>query len=249
MSPQSDAVHDSSDPRWFATTHWSVVLSAGQASSSHAAESLEKLCRAYWPPLYSYIRRRGHGPEEAKDLTQAFFAKLLGKNFWARADPQKGRFRSFLLTALCQFLADEKDRARTAKRGGGVSFLSFDEQTGEEHFLQAQGQNLSGEQLFDRQWASTVLGQARARLCQECIASGKSGLYDRVSLVDDKNEGSLPYAVVAKELGMSVGAVKSAVSRLRQRYGELVREEVANTVCSPDEIQPEIRHLLSVIGT
>jgi RNA polymerase sigma-70 factor (ECF subfamily) len=225
-----------------------VVLSAGQAGSSHASESLEKLCRAYWPPLYSFIRRRGHGPEEAQDLTQAFFTKLLGKNFWARADPLKGRFRSFLLTALCQFLADEKDRARTAKRGGGVSFVPFDEQTGEEHFLRGQGQNLSDEQQFDRQWASTVLGQARARLREECLASGKAGLYDRVSLVDDKNEGSMPYAVVAQELGMSVGAVKSAVLRLRQRYGELVREEVAHTVSSPGEIEAEIRHLLAVIG-
>jgi RNA polymerase sigma-70 factor (ECF subfamily) len=244
----SNATDDSSDPRWFATTHWSVVLSAGQAGSLQASEALEKLCRAYWRPLYSYIRRRGHAPEEAQDLTQAFFARLLGKNFWARADPQKGRFRSFLLTALRHFLADEKDRARTAKRGGGVSFMSFDEQAGEEHFLEGPGQNLSGEQLFDRQWASTVLGQARARLRQECMASGKSGLYDRVSLVDDKNEGALPYAVVAQELGMSVGAVKSAVSRLRQRYGELVREEVAHTVSSPGEIEVEIRHLLAVIG-
>jgi RNA polymerase sigma factor (sigma-70 family) len=239
---------DRSDPQWFSTTHWSVVISAGQANSSQAFESLEKLCRAYWPPLYSYIRRQGHGPEEAQDLTQAFFAKLLQKNFWARADPQKGRFRTFLLTALRHFLADERDRGRTAKRGGGLSFISLDEQASEQRFLDGRDQNLSAEQQFDRQWAATVLEQARARLREECVASGKSGLYDRVSLVGGQNECAVPHAVIAQELGLSVGAVKSAVSRLRARYGELVRQEVAHTVSSPDEIEEEIRHLLAVIG-
>jgi len=248
MPRQSNAMDDRSDPQWFSTTHWSVVLSAGQANSSQASESLEKLCRAYWPPLYSYIRRQGHGPEEAQDLTQAFFSKLLKKNFWARADPQKGRFRSFLLTALRHFLADERDRGGTAKRGGGLSFIPFDEQTGEEQFLDGLSENLSGEQQFDRQWAATVLEQARTKLHQECVASGKSGLYDRVSLVDGPNESAVPHAVIAQELGMSVSAVKSAVSRLRARYGELVRQEVAHTVSSPVEIEAEIRHLLSVIG-
>ena len=248
MSRPSNAIDDRSDPQWFATTHWSVVLSAGQTNSSHASEALEKLCRAYWPPLYSYIRRQGHGPEEAQDLTQAFFAKLLQKNFWGRADPQKGRFRSFLLTALRHFLADERDRGRTAKRGGGLSFISLDEKAIEERYLEGLGQNLSGEQQFDRQWASTVLEQARTRLRQECIASGKSGLYDRVSLVGGQNECAVPHAVIAQELGMSVSAVKSAVSRLRARYGELVREEVAHTVSSAAEVDAEVRHLLSVIG-
>jgi len=248
MSRPSNAIDDRSDPQWFATTHWSVVLSAGQTNSSHASEALEKLCRAYWPPLYSYIRRQGHGPEEAQDLTQAFFAKLLQKNFWGRADPQKGRFRSFLLTALRHFLADERDRGRTAKRGGGLSFISLDEKATEERYLEGLGQNLSGEQQFDRQWASTVLEQARTRLRQECIASGKSGLYDRVSLVGGQNECAVPHAVIAQELGMSVSAVKSAVSRLRARYGELVREEVAHTVSSAAEVDAEVRHLLSVIG-
>jgi RNA polymerase sigma factor (sigma-70 family) len=248
MARQSNAVDDSSDPRWFSTTHWSVVLSAGRTESSHASDALEKLCRGYWPPLYSYIRRQGHGPTDAQDLTQAFFAKLLAKNFWARADPQKGRFRSFLLTALRHFLADERDRARTAKRGGGLSFISLDEQASEERYLQGLSQNLSGEQQFDRQWAATVMEQARTKLRQECIASGKSGLFDRVSLVDRQSESAIPHAVIAQELGTSVSAVKSAVSRLRDRYGELVRQEVAHTVSNPAEIEGEIRYLLSVIG-
>jgi RNA polymerase sigma factor (sigma-70 family) len=237
-----------SDHQWFATTHWSVVLSTAQSNSTQASEAIEKLCRAYWPPLYSYVRRQGSGPEDAKDLTQAFFAKLLEKNFWARADPEKGRFRSFLLKALSQFLADQRDRARTAKRGGGVPLISLDEHSGEERFLEGLDQNLSGEQQFDRQWAATVLEHARTKLRQECIASGKSGLYDRISLVGGPNESAVPHMVIAQELGMSVSAVKSAVSRLRKRYGELVRQEVAHTVSSPSEIAAEIRHLLSVIG-
>ncbi|HXJ55222.1 MAG TPA: sigma-70 family RNA polymerase sigma factor [Verrucomicrobiae bacterium] len=248
MPRQSDPIDDRSDPRWFATTHWSVVLSAGQTHSAHSSEALDKLCRGYWPPLYSYIRRQGYGPTDAQDLTQAFFAKLLEKNFWARADPQKGRFRSFLLTALRHFLADARDWVRTAKRGGGVSFISLDEQASEGRFLEGIGQNLSAEQQFDRQWASTVLEQARTKLRQECIASGKSGLYDRISLIGGKKESSATYAVVAQELGMSVSAIKSAVSRLRDRYGELVREEVAHTVSNPAEIDAEVRHLLLVIG-
>lgn len=237
------------DPRWFCTTHWSVIISAKNDDSSQASEALDKLCSAYWRPLYSYILRQGHSHESAEDLTQAFFEKLLKKNSWARADPNKGRFRSFLLTVLKQFLADEKDRARTIKRGGRVSFVSFDEQAGEERFVEEPGHHLTGEQEFDRQWALAVLAQARLRLREECIASGKLALYDRVSLIDGQHEGSLPYAVMAQELGMGVGAIKSAVSRLRERYGQFVREAVAHTVSSPAELENEIRYLLTVIGT
>jgi RNA polymerase sigma-70 factor (ECF subfamily) len=247
--PASDVASSAaSDRQWFATTHWSVVRSSARSDPVRAADALEKLCRTYWSPLYSFIRRRGHGPEDAQDLTQSFFAKLLEKNFWARADPQKGRFRSFLLTALSQFLADQRDRVRAAKRGGGVAPVSFDERSGEEQFLAALDQSLSGEQQFDRQWAATVLEQARTKLGQECRASGKSRLYERVSLVDGRSESTIPHAVIAQELGMTVSAVKTAVSRLRVRYGELVREEVAHTVSSPGEIEAEIRHLLAVIS-
>lgn len=233
------------DRQWFATTHWSVVLSAGQGDSS---EALEKLCRTYWRPLYGYARRQGFGAEDAQDFTQAFFAKLLEKNFWARADPQKGRFRSFLLKALGQFLADQRDRARTAKRGGGVPLISLDEQSGVDCFLEELGQNLTAEQQFNRQWASSVMEQARVKLRDECAASGKSGLYDCVNFHGDKHDGSVTYADLGRQLGMSVSAVKSAVLRLRTRYGELVREEVAHTVSSPAEVDEEIRYLLSIVG-
>ena len=247
MRHQAQAANESS-AQWFATTHWSQVVSAGQPDSSRAPAALEKLCQAYWKPLYSYVRRQGHGPADAQDLTQAFFARFLEKNLWSRANPQKGRFRSFLLTVLRHFLADERDRVRTVKRGGGFAFISFDEKAGEQCFLEGLGENLSGEEQFDRQWASTVLEQARARLRQECIATGKSGLFERVNLTDAPNTNSMSYEAVAQELGMSVSAIKSAVSRLRSRYGELVREEVAHTVSSPAEIDAEIRHLLSVVG-
>lgn len=234
--------------QWFATTHWSVLDRVRQVDSPQATEALEKLCRIYWPPLYSYVRRLGFEPQEAQDLTQAFFAKLLEKNFWGRADRQKGRFRNFLLTALRQFLADQRDRAQTVKRGGGVPLISLDERSGEAQFLEGLDQNLSAEQQFDRQWAAAVLEQARSRLREECSASGKSGLYDRINLLDDLREKSLSYAEVASQLGMSISAIKSAVLRIRERYGELVREEVAHTVSSPAEVDGEIRHLLSVIG-
>lgn len=173
---------------------------------------------------------------------------MLEKNFWARADPQKGRFRSFLLTALRQFLADQRDRARTTKRGGGISLISFDEQAGEGQFLERLDQNLTCEQQFDRQWASTVLEQARARLRHECIAAGKSALYDRLNLVGDEHERPVTYADIAPQLGMSVSAIKSAVLRLRRHYGELVRQEIAQTVSNPVELKAEIGHLLSVIS-
>jgi RNA polymerase sigma factor (sigma-70 family) len=237
-----------SDRQWFASTHWSVVLSAGERDSLQASESLEKLCRTYWPPLYSFVRRQGYRTEDAQDLTQAFFAKLLEKNFWARADPQKGRFRSFLLTALNQYLADQRDRARTVKRGGGVPAISLDQEILDEQFLQPGAQNLSAEQQFERQWASAVLSKARTRLCEECVASGKSELYDAVNLLGDRQEAAVTYVEMSGQLGMSVSAIKSAVSRLRQRYGELVREEVTQTVSSPAEVDAEITYLLSVIG-
>jgi DNA-directed RNA polymerase specialized sigma24 family protein len=236
------------DRQSFTTTHWSALFLTRQGDSPQASEAVEKLCRAYWLPLCGYVRRQGFSPEEAQDLTQAFFTKLLEKNFWIRADPLKGRFRSLLLTALRQFVADQRDRAQTAKRGGGIPLISLDERSGEARLLDGQDQNVSVEQQFDRQWAAAVLEQARARLREECIASGKSGLYDRISLLDDLPGKSLSYAQVAGQLGMSVSAIKSAVLRMRERYGELVREEVAHTVSSPAEVDGEIRHLLSVLG-
>jgi len=249
MRRKARAKDDESNQHWFETTHWSKVLTAGNMQSSQASEALSILCQSYWSPLYSYIRRQGYGRADAQDLTQAFFAKMLGKNFWVRADPQRGRFRSFLLTALRHYLADENDRARTVKRGGGLTFISIDTEIGEAHFKEALSYNLSSEQQFERQWAYSVLENARQKLRQECFASGKLELYDKVSLIDGKGESSLSYAVIAQQLGTTVSAIKSAVYRLRERYGELVRKEIEHTVKDPTEIPDEIRHFIRVIGT
>jgi len=234
---------------WFTTTHWSVVLAAGLSASPQATDALEKLCRTYWLPLYSFVRRHGHSPHDAQDLTQAFFAKLLEKNFWSRADPHKGRFRSFLLTALRQFLADERDRAQTIKRGGGLTFLPLDEQLAETRYLEAPGDGVSPEKVFDRQWAAAVLEQARARLREECIVAGKGELYERLKFVESGEASAFTYAELAAQLGMTESAIKSVVSRLRQRFGELLREEVAHTVAAPADLDEEIRYLLAVIGS
>lgn len=236
-----------SNPQWFVTTHWSVILSTGESDPDKASASVEALCRTYWPPLYTFVRRLGYGPEDAQDLTQSFFAKLLEKNIWARADPEKGRFRTFLITVLRQFLADQRDRARAAKRGGGCSWVSLDDSACEEQFLEGLALSMSSEQHFDRQWAFTVMAQARERLHQEYVEAGKARLYDGVNLLNDGPQASAGYAALAREIQMTVPAVKSAVHRMRERYGKLVREEVARTVKDPADVDAELQHLLRVV--
>jgi DNA-directed RNA polymerase specialized sigma24 family protein len=238
----------SSTPEWFRTTQWGVVFSAGEMNSVDAPGAREHFCRTYWRPIYGYVRRQGYGSEDAQDLTQGFFAKLLEKNFWARADREKGRFRSFLLTALRQYVADERDRARTAKRGGGLPLISLEELALEEKIIGALDPSVSGELDFDQRWASAVLDQARKRLLQECITSGKAELYDRLNLLGDRAEKPLSYAVLAPILGMTVSGIKSAVLRIRERYGELVREEISKTVANAEDVNGEIGYLLSIIA-
>jgi len=232
---------------WFATTHWTVIRSAGENNSAQAVEALEKVCRTYWPPVQSFVRRQGYNEQDAQDLAQSFFAKLLEKNFWRRADPKKGRFRSFLLTALRQYLADDRDRARTAKRGGGVPTISLDEQSSDGKPIELLEANVPNDQHFDREWAMAVLEQARSKLRQECVDSGKSAFFERVDLLGLNHQKSMTYGELAPQLGMSISALKSAVSRLRERYAELVREEIAQTVSSPEELDNEISYLLSIL--
>jgi len=238
---------DSAERRrqWFLTTQWNIVLSTGDANAAKADAAREKLCGTYWPPLYNFVCRQGYSIEDAKDLTQAFFAKLVEKDFWTRADPKKGRFRSLLLTALRQFLSDQRERGQTAKRGGGAILASLDESGVEEQFLGAT----ASDQQFDRQWANAILDHAREKLRQECMASGKLNFFEQINLLGEKQDVPVTYAEMAAELGQSVSAVKSAVARLRQRYGELVREEVAQTVADPAEVDSEIAYLLSVIAS
>jgi len=233
---------------WFATTHWSVVVAASDQNSPKKVDALEKLCRAYWYPLYAFIRREGYHPQDAQDLTQGFFTRLLEKNYLAHMDRQKGRFRSFLLAALKHFLSDEQDKARAQKRGGGQALISLDEQTAEGRYRLEPADVMSAEKLFERRWALTLLEQARTRLRNEYVAAGKAEFYDQLSIMEaEEKKGT--YAESAACLGTTESAIKSAVPRLRRRYAELVREEIAHTVNSPSEIDEEIRYLIAVISS
>ena len=228
----------------FATTHWSVVVSAGDKRSPQADRSLAILCENYWFPLYAFVRRAGHSAEDAQDLTQEFFVRLLDKNYLAAADRQKGRFRTFLLTAVKRFLANEYDRAGAKKRGGGRTIVSFENL--EARYLQEPADTLTPERIFERQWAIALLDQVLARLQAEMTADGKAALFDALKdhLIVGRAAG---HAVTAARLGMSEGAVKTAAHRLRRRYRELLREEIAQTVASPDEIAAEIRYLFACL--
>ena len=233
---------------WFTTTHWSVVLAAGQSASRNGQAALEQLCRTYWYPLYAYVRRRGHAPQDAQDLTQEFFARLLAKDFLVGVAAEKGKFRSFLLAAMNHFLADEWDKARAQKRGGGKTFVSLDDARDEECYRLEPVDAMDAEKLFERRWALTLLEHAKGRVKEEYAKSGKSGLYQRLNAFESGDRSSPPYAEVAAELGLTESAVKSAAFQMRQRYRELVREEVANTVSSRSEIDEEIRYLIGVIS-
>jgi len=234
---------------WFATTHWSVVLSAADSGSAKAAESLETLCRTYWYPLYAYVRSQGYSPEDAQDLTQGFFERFLEKHYLHDVDRQKGKFRSFLLAALKHFLSDEWRHQHRQKRGGGKRFISLDEERPEERYRLEPADWLNPEKIYERRWALTLLEQVLARLEAEFSAAGKARLFVQLQgfLLGEKN--AVPYAEVAERLNLSEGAVKVAVHRLRQRYGELFCAEIAQTVASPEEVDEEIRHLLDVLGS
>jgi len=231
----------------FATTHWSVVLAAQAAHTPHAAEALEKLCRTYWYPLYAYVRREGSSAADAQDLTQEFFARLLEKNYLSQVERQKGKFRSFLLAALRHFLADQRDRARTVKRGGGADCLSLDAHSAEERYRFEPADRMDAEKIYERRWAMTLLEQALTRLRDENVAAGRAELFERLrDFVAGESDVSCGEA--AAQLGLTESAVKSVLHRLRQRYRELVREEVAHTVADLAEIDAEIRHLIAVMS-
>ena len=228
----------------FATTHWSIVVSAGGIRSPDASRSLAILCENYWFPLYAFVRRAGHSAEDAQDLTQEFFVRLLDKHFLAAADSTKGRFRTFLITAVKRFLANEYDRVRAQKRGGGQRIVSLEGL--EARYRQEPADTLTPERIFEKQWALTLLDQVLARLQAEMITASKAALFDALKghLTGSQAAG---YAATAARLGMTEGAVKVAAHRLRQRYRELLREEIAQTVASPDEVDEEIRHLFTCL--
>lgn len=232
----------------FATTHWSVVLAAGHDSSPQAGEALEKLCRTYWYPLYAYVRRRGYTAEDAQDLTQEFFARLLRKNYPAQADRAKGKFRSFLLLTLNHFLADEHDRTAAQRRGGGQTVISLDEQSPENRYCLEPADERSPEKIFERRWAQTVLDRAIARLQAEFVDDGKAEIYEILNAFQPGEQNTPSYAEAATRLGVSESAVRSIIHRLRRRHRELVREEIAQTVSTSAEVDEELRHLIAVIA-
>jgi RNA polymerase sigma-70 factor (ECF subfamily) len=231
----------------FATTHWSVVLAAGGARSPAADDALGKLCETYWYPLYAFLRGRGHSPEEAQDLTQAFFVRVLEKQALRQANPARGRFRSFLCTALKNFAANERDRELASKRGGGVPLLSLEIETAEGRFQLEPPTDETPERVFDRRWALTLLDRVLTRLLDE-MTPGKSQQFERLKVYLTGEHPQQSYAETAVALGMSEGNVKVAVHRLRRRFRDLLYEEIAQTLSDPDEIEDEIRYLWSAVG-
>jgi RNA polymerase sigma factor (sigma-70 family) len=225
-----------------------VVLAAGERGSEPSRRALETLCSAYWYPIYAYVRRKGHGPDDAQDLTQEFFAQLIAKEHLRLADREKGKFRTFLLAMLDYFLAREWSRAHRQKRGGQFKFISLDQQTAEERYQLEPADEDTPERGFERQWALAVLKQAMNALESECMATGKSVLFREVkNLLSGERDGSA-YAEIGERLSMTEGAARVAVHRLRQRYGELLRGEIAQTVGASGEIEEELRHLLRVLS-
>jgi RNA polymerase sigma-70 factor (ECF subfamily) len=239
----------SGSPERFRTTQWSVVLAARDRTSPEARLALQELCAAYWYPLYAFVRRQGHPVEEAKDLTQEFFVRLLEKDFLALVDQSRGKFRSFLMTACKHFLANERDRARALKRGGGRELLSIDAQAGETRYVAEPTHDLTAERLFERRWALMLLQHVLGRLRDEFQQAGKGEQFEQLKafLTGEKPAGHYDQAAGATHA--TPGAVRVAVHRLRRRYRELLREEIGRTVNDPGQVEAEIRDLMAALGT
>ncbi len=230
----------------FATTQWSVVLAARDGQATQGRQALETLCDAYWYPVYAYVRRRWCDPDQARDLTQAFFADLLERGALQNLSPEKGRFRAFLLASVRNFLSHERDREQALKRGGGMRTVSLDADEAEHRFELEPVTELTPEQLFERRWGLTVMERAMSRLKTRMQSSDRPLLFD--ALKPHLEGGShAPYRQVASEMAMSVGAVKVAVHRLRQSYGKMLREEIAETVADASIVDDELRYLLTVV--
>jgi RNA polymerase sigma-70 factor (ECF subfamily) len=245
----SGAGRDLADPAQFGQTQWSIVLgAAGKGDVALAEQSLEKLCRIYWLPLYTYIRRQGETPHDAQDLTQEFFACLLEKDFLGSVDQTKGRFRSFLLASLKHFLSNQRDRARAQKRGGGQTPLPLDFSDAESSIGVQPADPQTPERAFQRRWAMTLLEQALARLRKEYTDRGKQVLFEQLKPTLTEGRGSVAYAELAEKLGMNEASVKMAVHRLRQHYRGVLRAEIAETVAHPSEVEDELREVFRALS-
>lgn len=234
-------------PTAFCTTRWSVVLQAGRSEEERATEALEQLCRTYWYPLYAYVRRRGYAPADAQDLTQGFFASLLERRDLAGVAPEKGRFRTFLLSALGHYLANEWRRGQRQKRGAGQATGSFDALPAEEQYRAEPAAPEAPEAMYDQRWAWTVLEQAKDRLRDDYARGGRGDLFGALEPLLSGDTAGRSRAEMASELGIGLGALDVAVHRLRRRYGKCIRAIIAETVCDPEEVDAEIRHLRSVL--
>jgi RNA polymerase sigma-70 factor (ECF subfamily) len=232
----------------FATTHWSVVLAAGQGDSTCAHDALSYLCQIYWYPLYAYARRCGHSPHDAQDLTQEFFARLLEGNWVAKADQQRGRFRSFLLTAMKRFMINEWKKAHVQKRGGNQTVLSLNDDTAEHRYQLEPIEKRTPESLFERGWALSLLNSVLLKLEQEYSHEGKTEWMETMRPALTAERDDIRYAEIATKLDITETAARVAVHRLRKHYRHLIRSEVAHTVASPDEVDEEMHHLFQVLA-
>lgn len=233
---------------WFATTHWSVVITAQDRRSQDSMEALETLCRVYWPPLFTYIRRQGYELAEAQDLTQEFFARLLERDYLAHLRHPRGKFRSFLLTFLKHFLSEQRGKARAQKRGGGKVIIPLDTLAPESGGVEPCADGLTPDQAFERRWAETVMERALDRLRLEYDTPDRRVLFERLQHYQPREPGALTYTQLGADLGLTEAAVKSAVQRMRLRHRELLRDEIAQTVARSEDLEEEIRHLRVVLS-
>ncbi|KPK40005.1 MAG: hypothetical protein AMJ65_10960 [Phycisphaerae bacterium SG8_4] len=249
MTNKSETHSTPGDTNEFATTHWSVVLSAGSPESTRYQEALERLCQTYWFPIYAYLRRKGYGANSAEDHTQGFFTHMIEMQDLCQADPNRGRFRSFLLSMLKHFMADQWDRSQAQKRGGGKKVLSLDFADAETRYKLEPSHQLSPDKLFEKSWALAVLDQTMAQLKAESSGTRRQTLFENLKAHLAGQSNTVPYRELATKLEMTEGAIKVAVHRLRQRYRELLREHIAQTVSGPEQIEDEIRALFVALAS
>ena len=249
MAATSPGTSSSTRPQpAFVATRWSVVLAAGGGDTTHARDAIAHICQTYWYPLYAYARRRGCSPHDAQDLTQEFFARLLEGNWVAQADQSRGRFRTFLLTAMKHFMTNEWNKAHAAKRGGCQPVLSLDEDSAEQRYRLEPVEQMTPEILFERGWALALLNDILLRLEQEYAREGKKGWMDALRPALTADRESINYRHIASQLDVTETAARVAVHRLRQRYRLLIQTEVAHTVTSPDQVAAEMRHLFQILA-
>ena len=248
MSSQHETQPRSGDSPQFTTTHWSVVLAAGEQNHAQADAALEKLCRTYWYPLYAYVRKRGQSPQDAQDLTQEFFARLLAREGFTKVRQEQGRFRSFLLASLKHFLSDARDHAQAQKRGGGLTIISLDDSQAEARYELEPQDHLTPELIFERRWAYALLETVVNRLRDEFVLADKRTQFEALKPFLLGESRGMTCADAAGRCGLTEAAAKMSISRMRRRYREILRDEIAHTVAHPGEIDDELRQLLAVIS-